>query len=568
MIQFLLQIFNKINKLDTYTSQYKKLSNNIEIPILAYTNWGLHFAQIKDFNSAIEKLETAMLMSNQNPKPCISLGVIYAKLKEYEKAEQVLKKALARDSQNPYTYSLLSSVFIATDKFNQAEDALKKAIKLAPSDAENYLNYGIFYAKQQKRHKAIEMLKKSKYLNPSNLHTYFLLGVMYFELNQINEAFYEFKELEKLKANYKNLNYYLALCYKKEKNYIAVTEYAQRALEDSPLNSSVYILLAQSYISNNKQDEGLKIFEQAFNKGLNDFDLFFAWGNSFLQLNKISEAEDKFKTALNLKPNDSNTLYEIGVCYLKNKNYEKAEEYYNRAINSDSNNYSALADLGLLYYKKNDFEKALKNFFNSISLSSEKSYLYFYIANCYYRMGKTKKSLDFYEKTIEYYPTHLEAYINYALNLLFENNTKDALRKIRSAFQINRTSEKVLLVYSFIELKSGLYANAIEKTDLILSKAPENNGAKYIKIQALINLKKPQEAITLIHSLSENEKDSMLFIYLNFQAYKKLVEDNPSNYNEGMLKIYADKLNEINSDYSLDNDVVEYIHKSLNINKG
>ena len=63
MIQFLLQIFNKINKLDTYTSQYKKLSNNIEIPILAYTNWGLHFAQIKDFNSAIEKLETAMLMS-------------------------------------------------------------------------------------------------------------------------------------------------------------------------------------------------------------------------------------------------------------------------------------------------------------------------------------------------------------------------------------------------------------------------------------------------------------------------------------------------------------------------
>ena len=35
-------------------------------------------------------------MSNQNPKPCISLGVIYAKLKEYVKAETALKQAIER----------------------------------------------------------------------------------------------------------------------------------------------------------------------------------------------------------------------------------------------------------------------------------------------------------------------------------------------------------------------------------------------------------------------------------------------------------------------------------------
>ena len=110
MKNFFLQIYKSILKLDEYTNQYLRNSNNIEIPSLAYTNWGMHFANLKDYDKAIEKLETAIMMSNQSPKPCISLGIIYAKLKEYEKAEKVLLEAIKRDSQNAYAYSILSSV--------------------------------------------------------------------------------------------------------------------------------------------------------------------------------------------------------------------------------------------------------------------------------------------------------------------------------------------------------------------------------------------------------------------------------------------------------------------------
>ena len=122
MIQFFKQILKKIQQFDEYTSQYLKITNNIEMPSLAYTNWGMYFANIKDFNTAIEKLETAVLMSGQNPKPCISLGVIYAKIKNYEKAEYTLKEAIRRDSQNAYAYLILGCVYIAVDRFEEAED--------------------------------------------------------------------------------------------------------------------------------------------------------------------------------------------------------------------------------------------------------------------------------------------------------------------------------------------------------------------------------------------------------------------------------------------------------------
>ncbi|MBQ9244850.1 tetratricopeptide repeat protein [bacterium] len=559
MNNFFKQIYNKILKFDEYTNQYLKVTNNIEIPSLAYTNWGNYFANLKDFNSAIEKLETAMLMSNQNPKPCIYLGTIYAKLKEYNKAEEVLKEAIRRDTQNSYAYSVLSSIYVVQDRFEEAEDFLKKALKLSSSNSEIYLNYGILYAKMQKKTKAIEMLKKAKFYNPANIHTYFILGVLLFETEKIPEAFIEFKEIEKINPRYRNLNYYMALCYKKESNHMAVLEYAQRALEDDPNNPSIYVLLAQTYITLKQFDKVQQIYLQGEKQGINDFDFFLSWGISLLRINKISEAKDKIEKALQKNPQNSIALYRLGSCFHKENNIEKAEEYFNKAIELDAYNTSAIADLGMIYYEKKDYNSAIQTFFKAINISSEKAFLYFYIANCYYKLGRYKKSIEYYEKTIEYYPNHIEAYINYTLCLLSINNIKEALRKIRSAYQINRNSEKVILIYAYTDLKSGIYTDAIEKSDILLNKNPENREAKFIKIQTLINLRKPQEALNILDSLSENEKQSEIFTFLSYIAYKILVEDNPSNYNENMLNEYLNKINNMNIE-----TVNEYLLNAIN----
>ena len=568
MKKFFKQIYNKIIKLDEYTNQYLKVSHNAEIPSIAYTNWGNYFANLKDFNTAIEKLETAMLMSNQNPKPCIYLGTIYAKLKEYKKAEDVLKEAINRDSQNSYTYSVLSSVYVAQDRFEEAEDALKKALKLASSNAEIYLNYGILYAKMQKKNKAIEMLKKAKYYNPSNPHAYFILGVLLFETDKIEDAFTEFKLLENMSPRYKNLNYYMALCYKKEANNMAVLEYAQRALEEDPNNPSIYILLAQTYINLGRNDDVQKIYLQGEKQGINDFDFFLSWGISLLRINKVAEAKEKILKALEKNENNSVALYRLGSCYYKEKDIEKAKEYFQKALEKDSYNTSAISDLGMIYYENKDYDTAIKTFFSAINISTEKAYLYFYIANCYYKLGRHKKAIDYYEKTIEYYPNHIEAYINYSLCLMENNNLREALRKIRSAYQINREAPKIIMIYALIDLKLGIYSDAIEKSELLLSKNPDNNDAKLIKIQALINVRKAQEAINLLEMLPEEVKQKEIYNYLCYFAYKILVEDNPSNYNKNMLNEYEEKIKDIETETFSTNGINSYIINTLNINKG
>ncbi len=567
MKNFFLQIFKKIEKLDDFTTQYLKISNNIEMPSFAYTDWGMHLAQTKDFKSAIDKLETAVLMSNQNPKPCISLGIIYAKLKEYEKAETALKLAIKRDSQNAYVYSLLSSVQTAVGNFEESEINIKKALKLASNDSEIYLNYGILLIKQKKKLKAIDILKKAKFYNSANPNIYFLLGVMLFETNKISEAFSEFKALEEINPNYKNLNYYLALCYKKENNNMAVMDYAGKALEESPENPSLYIMLAQSYFNIDKPEEGLKVFELGAKRGINDYEFYLAWGISLIRINKIEFAKEKLYKALELKPEEDKTIYRLGQCFFKENNMEEAEKLFKEAISKNSENYMAIADLGILYYNKNEYEKAVKLFFNATDISSKNTYLYFYIANSYYKMQKLKKSIEYYEKTVEYHPNHIEAYINYTISLLDTGNIKEALRKIRTAFQIARTSEKVLFVYAITDLKAGIYSDAIEKTDLLLKNSPENQEAKLIKAQALININKPQEALNILYSVKEEVKNSSVYSYLSYCAYKILVDDNPSDYNKKMLDLYLKKFEVTKQDINI-NPINTYISETLNISKG
>ena len=148
------------------------------------------------------------------------------------------------------------------------------------------------------------------------------------------------------------------------------------------------------------------------------------------------------------------------------------------------------------------------------------------------------------------------------------NNIKEALRKIRNAYQINRNSEKVISIYAITDLKAGIFRDAIEKADLLLGINENNNEAKLIKANALINIKKPQEALNILLPMEETTNNSAIVVYLLYLAYKTLVEDNPTNYNENMLNSYLEKVNAIDHNSFDKNEISEYIRKALNINKG
>ena len=151
---------------------------------------------------------------------------------------------------------------------------------------------------------------------------------------------------------------------------------------------------------------------------------------------------------------------------------------------------------------------------------------------------------------------------------LTELEIKEAMREIRNAYQLDRDSKKILLIYALTSFKCGLFSEAIDKTKILLEKDAENIDAQLILIYSLINQKKGEEAIKIIDSLSKEIQEKDFILFLTYKAYKILVENEPSNYNEDKLKMYQEKINDLNdTDFSI-SQINAYLSDTLNINKG
>ena len=162
----------------------------------------------------------------------------------------------------------------------------------------------------------------------------------------------------------------------------------------------------------------------------------------------------------------------------------------------------------------------------------------------------------------------LEALINYTICLLETDNLKDALREIRIAYQINRDSQKILLIYALASFKCGLYSDAIEKAKMLLEKEPNNFEAQLILIYSLIKQERAQDALNKISTLDKEIQEKEYILFLTYKAYKILVENEPSNYNEEKLSEYQSKINNLNDTEFSISQINAYLSNTLNINKG
>ena len=540
------QIMTKIHRFDSYTKEYRSQTGGVEVPLLAYANWGKYLTDIKDYDSAIEKLETAILMSKSNPLPYTNLGILFAKQKKYEQAREMFEKSLKLDPENQEVYSMLGSVYVELKKYTQAEEILKQAQKLGRDNTDLYINYAVALAKQKKFTKAIAQMKMCAEKDPQNINCRFLLGLFYMDTDNCDDAYTEFRHVKYMKEDYRQIDYYLGLCLAKMKDYKNAYNYALKEFERDRNNPALYILLAECAQRLGNFEASSKFYEECVNKGFETDKLYFSWGCSLFSAEKTEEAKEKLLKSLRLNGDNLNTLHKLAQCFIRTKDYKTAEEFCNKALSVRKDYADAYADLGFIFYKQNLFEQAFLNFDKAAKLSHQFDFLFFYIANCCYKTGNKKECMKYYSKTIEYFPNHLDAYINYTIILLEENDVKEALRKVRSAYKIDRTNQRIIWLYALTLYKTGLYQDTVLKIDEFIAQNGEDLDAKYLKADALIKINKAKEAVDILSELPENQRETKVFLYLNYLAHSKLEES--ENGNNASSLYYCDRMKELYPD--------------------
>ncbi|WP_369047810.1 tetratricopeptide repeat protein [Tenacibaculum sp. UWU-22] len=281
----------------------------------------------------------------------------------------------------------------------------------------------------------------------------FWLAETQYRLNNYNKALTEFLLVNSNEFDQSDLlNYHIAYCYFKLKNYSKAIQYfkqytQQKNIEANRFNDA-FLRLGDSYYASKNYASAIDAYTKviATNAAGADYALY----QKAMSNGLTSDYEKKISnllTVVNEYPNSSlkdDALFQIGLAYTTLKNHAKADQAYNRLIlNHPKSGYipNVLLRQGLLFYTDNDNNNALKKFKEIVAKypnSSEAKQAVTNARNVYIDMGKVDqyalwvKSIPF----INVSDADLDnATYESAENKFLEDNTEKAIEGFRNYLQ-------------------------------------------------------------------------------------------------------------------------------------
>lgn len=547
MGKFIKKLMLYIRKFDFYMRRYEFASKVPAIPAEAFVNSGLYWANLGKYEKAKEEFETSAAMASPSPEAYVNLGIYYARNAQYDKAISSFRSALKLDRYNARAYSLWASVLVELNEYEQAEEFYKKAIKLNSRDSDLYLNWGISLAKQQKQSEAEDKFKKACFYNPLNYNAHFLWGVILTEQKKYEEAIQKLNIVMIYAPNHADAFYYLAFCNLKIGERELAQKLCARSIALNPKKCEAYILAAEIDLQLGCGEELLSHYDNAVKNNTENLLLYSSWASMLQHFEKFEEAKNKNLMILQIETYNEQALYNLAMCEFRLNNIDNALAALEKLTEFYPDNVDAKALEGKIYASVGKYDTAIDIFY-SVTNSSNKHYnLFFDMAKAYFQKNDYDNAIRYYEKTIEYQPGMIQAYIEYARVLCIIEDTQGALRKIRKAYSLDKKSNAVLLTYGAVLLKAEKYKEALEKFDTVNKKSdiPE---AKLGYAEACFNLKKYEEASEILNKISDKFDTSIEFRQLMFNVYFELAQISNSAYNIEQALKWCEKVEELDGE--------------------
>lgn len=334
------------------------------------------YIQQKNWDKAIETLNTEVAKNPQSDEGYFLLGTVYSEQDNIDKMMESFDKSLAisnKFEKNIEEYkafqwannfnrgvSLFQRGNKATDEdsskmyFDMAIDAYDKAIMLEPDSAETYRNLAFVYLTTGKTEESVEPLKKLVEIEQAE-EGYQYLGEVYYTLgtNIMNDFKFNANTQDSVKA----MDYY-------DKAIVTLEE----GLKKYPENSEMQVARTSAYIGAGRIAEAIAASKLLVEKEPDNKIYHYNYGVLLLNSEKYPEAEAQLLEALKIDPEYENAIYNLGVTYVKwgtamnkeaelqgvisedyKKKYEAALPYLEKVVEKDQTNVAIWELLGKVY---------------------------------------------------------------------------------------------------------------------------------------------------------------------------------------------------------------------------
>ena len=168
-------------------------------------------------------------------------------------------------------------------------------------------------------------------------------------------------------------------------------------LEEFPLNSFVWNMLAVGYREQNEYEKSLQALEKALEINPASAETLDNVGLTHLKMNQFEEAEHAFKRAIDIDRKVSERWINLGIIYLKLNQIDNAVDALRRSLNCKSYKLRKLEQHGESKAVPHLSIKELKDnipTFNLIFNVDLPKFSWYYLAKAYYKKQEYEKALE------------------------------------------------------------------------------------------------------------------------------------------------------------------------------
>lgn len=459
---------------------------------------------------------------SEEAAPYYDLSRLYLKQNKLDLAESFIKKAIDRNKNNIWYKRTQAEIFIYQGNWLQAAELLAELSK-SELHSEEFLFQAVkLYEKANKYKEAIALLdqlldknsqdeelllEKQKIIleknkdvegalkiaqqlinqNPKEGRFYLNLGEIYFNAGQKEKTFEIYSKAIKELPDDAELQYGIAVYYKKTGDENQFHFYIQKAILNQTFEMETQVNLLIGYLQDIANDpkrmkEGLKLAEQLIDQNPTNANLIALYGQVLWNMNQQEDAAFQFKKSLALDPSSYNIWQQLLVTYTAPNKADSLIKYSEKALKLYPNQAMLHYLNGIGWNNKKNYTKSIASIQRAIDLQPDESKellsdMYAAMGDAYNADKNFKASDESYEKAISLNPNNVSVLNNYSYYLSVRKQRLEYAEKMsKKTLELQPGEATFLDTYGWILFQQDKYEQAKKYIEDALKANPEAEG--------------------------------------------------------------------------------------------
>ncbi|HCB11364.1 MAG TPA: hypothetical protein DEO94_04350 [Cyanobacteria bacterium UBA11991] len=474
----LKKLYDNIKHINKSVDDYNKDSVIQSLPSVAYVNRAKKFIEAKDYDNALNILQSALDISNKDPLVYKYLGKIYEFKHEFLKACEYYEQSALLNATDKEIWLRMGMCYLYSDVLDKAIEAFEKADKVTPLNTDIYTGWGMAFMKQKKYSLAKDKFVIAAQISKYNFTAILLSAVMEMRLEEYTSAEEKLTFLVKVAPNEGSLYEYAHLKLLQNK-YDEAEKYALKALDLNKLMLPAYLITGEVYSIQKDYEKTEQNYKTAEDLGLDSDLLYYEWGKSLLRLLNFEQARDKFEKALEKDKNLTEAKAALALLDAYNGIFKNLDELKEK----NADNLYIQEAMGVQFMNEHNYELAIEMFKKVTDKDPSASYVNYLLAQCYIYLNRPYKTREYFDMFISQNPKYIKGLIDYAKWLINVSDFEEAQRKLKKAQRLDSDNAEVmnlLFLTHYTLVKKNICEYNIKEAILIGNKALELGKFDYL----------------------------------------------------------------------------------------